>query len=378
MNARRTAAFAAAGSLLLLAVGCVSRSPEQVLRQWMTREEIAAAGPAAKQLAKTPTALLGLGRALPALWNVSPDTLSGVDWLGENWNDPLFVQQYMAAAAYAGLWVRTDWCDADTCRAWLKRGCVPGIVRSAAHTPPGESAWAMVAGWTAASGEVVLFNARGFFALPEATFHKRWCAQGFLVLAMPPERAPPPETADDWLSLGRYHEFRNEGPEALKAYEQAEARLPEDRAPHVRIGNVLAARDRWDEAESRYRRALEQNANGGTAANNLAYVLARRGIKLEEAEQLARRAVRDAPDDPRRLDTLGVALTAQGRWEEAAQALERARGKALSYPLNIQVSIARHLAEVYDKAGYRHLHQQVMRDVRRWETQLKRSAGSAP
>jgi predicted Zn-dependent protease len=60
------------------------------------------------------------------------------------------------------------------------------------------------------------------------------------------------------------------------------------------------------------------------ALNSLSYMFADRGLRLDEAIELARRAVKVEPDNPAYLDTLGWALFKQGRIEEAEEPLRKA------------------------------------------------------
>jgi len=76
------------------------------------------------------------------------------------------------------------------------------------------------------------------------------------------------------------------------------------------------------EAERWYRMAIDKGHLG--AANNFAYRLANAGRKLGEAEQLARRAVAEKPDNPYRVDTLGWVYFKKGDFALATKTLERA------------------------------------------------------
>jgi tetratricopeptide (TPR) repeat protein len=59
------------------------------------------------------------------------------------------------------------------------------------------------------------------------------------------------------------------------------------------------------------------------AANNLAFLLAEKGVKPAEALKLAEFAKSEMPDDPTVLDTLGWVYYQQGRYKTAIEELEK-------------------------------------------------------
>lgn len=92
----------------------------------------------------------------------------------------------------------------------------------------------------------------------------------------------------------------------------------------------LEALGRLDEAQRWYRQALAQDPSLHAAANNLAYLLVRQSSDPAEAVALARQAVEqaeaqgvDASTLANYLDTLGAALLASGKAQEAVQAYQR-------------------------------------------------------
>jgi Flp pilus assembly protein TadD len=86
----------------------------------------------------------------------------------------------------------------------------------------------------------------------------------------------------------------------------------------VNLGNVEARLDRREESERAYRRALVLSPGLSDALNNLAWLLLRGGSRLEEAEELAVEATREAgPEQPVAVDTLGRVQLARGRCGDA-------------------------------------------------------------
>lgn len=79
---------------------------------------------------------------------------------------------------------------------------------------------------------------------------------------------------------------------------------------------VLADRQKFDDAETLYREAIEENPNLSAAYTNLGLLLSDRG-RLREAEPLLAQAIRLEPGDPVAHINYGVALARQSRLEEA-------------------------------------------------------------
>lgn len=179
----------------------------------------------------------------------------------------------------------------------------------------------------------------------------------------------PPEAATWSLSLlermSRVRFFDQEGQVAKADEEAAQALLLEGQNTDLLVALALRERGlgRTAAAEDLFRRALKVDPHHPRAANNLAFLLAEQGQKLEEAVGLARRALLLEPTNPRVLDTLGYALFRQGRHEEAAATLERARQRARQQPIEVQNEIAFHLARAWLKMGQQARAREVLRGV---------------
>lgn len=108
-------------------------------------------------------------------------------------------------------------------------------------------------------------------------------------------------------------------------------------AYRITYSRVLQDRNEHDKAEEQLRAALELSPADPLVLNNLGYMLADRGVKLEEAEKLIRKALeedqkrgveRQATGRPiengHYLDSLGWVLFRQGKAKEAREYLLRA------------------------------------------------------
>jgi eukaryotic-like serine/threonine-protein kinase len=123
--------------------------------------------------------------------------------------------------------------------------------------------------------------------------------------------------------------------EAIGGYERIVASSPEYHVAlnnlglcYVRLAQLLAGRDRPQEAATAYRKALAFTPDNATAINDLAWMLAASpDPKLRDpgkAVELAERAVALAPKQASSWNTLGVARYRAGEWQTSIDALKKA------------------------------------------------------
>jgi Flp pilus assembly protein TadD len=93
-------------------------------------------------------------------------------------------------------------------------------------------------------------------------------------------------------------------------------------------------------------RAIELNPQNAPALNYLGYTYAEEGVRLDEAEDLIRRALAISPHDGFYVDSLGWVYYQRGQYPKAVELLERAVALANDDP-----TIAEHLGDAYNKSG---------------------------
>ncbi|MGD2131586.1 MAG: tetratricopeptide repeat protein [Maricaulaceae bacterium] len=111
---------------------------------------------------------------------------------------------------------------------------------------------------------------------------------------------------------------------------------------------TLERRDRWDEAEEYFQRALEIEPDQAQVLNYLGYSWVDRGEHLEEAFELIRRAVELEPNSGYIVDSLGWAHYRLGEFDEAVRHLERAVELDPQDP-----TLNDHLGDAYWRVGRR-------------------------
>jgi tetratricopeptide (TPR) repeat protein len=112
------------------------------------------------------------------------------------------------------------------------------------------------------------------------------------------------------------------------------------------LGSIYERQKKYDQAEQEFRKVLEVNPNNAAVLNYLGYMLADRGVRIEEATSMIQRAVKQEPTNGAYLDSLGWAYYKQNKLAEAEDYLRKAVDHEGSDP-----TILSHLANVYIKLG---------------------------
>ena len=102
----------------------------------------------------------------------------------------------------------------------------------------------------------------------------------------------------------------------------------------------------YKEVEKSLRMLLTSRPNDSEALNFLGYSLAERGVRLDEAENLIKRALKVKPDDGYYLDSLAWVYFHQGKYAKAIKVQTRAVGIVKDDPV-----MTEHLGDMYWKHG---------------------------
>jgi len=119
-----------------------------------------------------------------------------------------------------------------------------------------------------------------------------------------------------------------------------------DQVFRFHLGSVAMDQGEFAKAEALYRGVLELNANHATALNNVAWLMVLLG--KPGAPEYAERAIKIVPDNPSVMDTLAMALLADG---QASRALEIQRAAVARSPNSPTFEL--HLARILLETGER-------------------------
>lgn len=134
--------------------------------------------------------------------------------------------------------------------------------------------------------------------------------------------------------------------EAEKALVSGEKFFKSKESFNFILGSIYERQKTYDKAESTFRKVLEINPNNAAALNYLGYMLADRGVRLEESLDLIKKAVELDPNNGAYLDSLGWAYFRLNKLDEAELYLKKALDRVRKDP-----TIHEHLGDVYYRKG---------------------------
>jgi cellulose synthase operon protein C len=121
-------------------------------------------------------------------------------------------------------------------------------------------------------------------------------------------------------------------------------KAPDSLSLQFDIANLRSLQQRYDEAEAIYRRISAGNRGKASALNNLAWLMAVRGVKAAEALDSINQAITIEGPGPDLLDTRALASLAMGRSTDAIKDLEDALAVAPNGSMYLHLTQARLIA----------------------------------
>ncbi|HEY4950273.1 MAG TPA: tetratricopeptide repeat protein [Candidatus Acidoferrales bacterium] len=152
-----------------------------------------------------------------------------------------------------------------------------------------------------------------------------------------------------YLNLAQVQERGRKYAEAEQSAQKAEqmARGNDDKeTAWFMLGAIYERQKKFDQAEQEFRKALEVSPGNASVLNYYGYMLADRGVRLEEATAMIKQAVTQEPSNGAYLDSLGWAYYKQNKLTEAEESLRKASERQKHDP-----TILGHLGDVYAKLG---------------------------
>lgn len=154
---------------------------------------------------------------------------------------------------------------------------------------------------------------------------------------------------DLYLNIAQIYERARKYKEAEEAARKAEA-IPgdprENEMTWFLIGAIFERQKQFDKAEEEFKKVLNVNPKNAAALNYYGYMLADRGLRLDEAKEMIQRALDQEPFSGAYLDSLGWVYYKQNKLAEAETALRKAVEHESHDP-----TIRSHLGDVYAKQG---------------------------
>jgi tetratricopeptide (TPR) repeat protein len=137
-----------------------------------------------------------------------------------------------------------------------------------------------------------------------------------------------PEDVDFNRTVGAIFMRAERYPQAIEFYRNLLRQFPANielaKVAHSGLSVIYVNIDDFANGEKELETLLKRVPDDIGVFNDLGYLYADQGKKLEEAETMIRRAVEEEPDNSAYLDSLGWVLFKRGKYEEALKYLEKA------------------------------------------------------
>jgi tetratricopeptide (TPR) repeat protein len=158
-----------------------------------------------------------------------------------------------------------------------------------------------------------------------------------------------PEDREVYITLSQMYSRLKRWPEAEEALDKAERLSTKDEDKeyiYFLRGSTYERQKKYEPAEEMFRKVLGGDPQNATALNYLGYMLADRGVKLDEALAFIKKAVDLDPANGAYLDSLGWAYFKLGKYEMAEDSLLKA-----SQRIGTDPTVQDHLGDLYQKTG---------------------------
>jgi tetratricopeptide (TPR) repeat protein len=153
-----------------------------------------------------------------------------------------------------------------------------------------------------------------------------------------------PENAGFYLVLASMYEDDKDVKNAVESLKSGLKIFPDHEKMRYFFGALLDKQGNTDEAIVEMEKVLKQNPSNADALNFVAYTWTSQGVRLKDAEEMLKRALKLRPDSPFILDSMGWNQFMLGHNQDALVYLEKAASLKQD-----ETAILEHLVEVYAK-----------------------------
>jgi tetratricopeptide (TPR) repeat protein len=172
-----------------------------------------------------------------------------------------------------------------------------------------------------------------------------------------------PRNSDALVKLGQVLSAQGKRDEALVLYQRHLQENPRDARFYILTGELYELKLDWAKAQQMYQKALDLDPDNALASNNLAAVTVRTGGNLNVALSLAQAARRSLPESPDAADTLGWVYYKKGIYDSSADLFQEALKLAARNKRPEDATFHYHLGLAYQKTGKAALARQQLEQV---------------
>ncbi len=155
-----------------------------------------------------------------------------------------------------------------------------------------------------------------------------------------------PGNLDLYINLSQIYVDAKRYGEAEKVMRRAEEQKLDESRIKYQLATVYESQKDYDKAESLFKEILKENPKDGPTLNYFGYMLADRGVRLDEAVKMVQEALTVEPNNPAYLDSLGWAFFKLNDLQQAEKYLLQAGNMEKRDPV-----IADHIGDLYSKSG---------------------------
>src|SRR5437016_616817 len=158
-----------------------------------------------------------------------------------------------------------------------------------------------------------------------------------------------PEDREVYIALAQmYSRLKrwNEAEEAISKAEQLSTKPDDKQYTNFVKGSIYERQKKYEPAETQFKQILAADPQNAMTLNYFGYMLADRGVRLDEALGYIKKAVELEPANGAYLDSLGWAYFKLGKYDLAEENLN----KAIQHTPN-DPTVQDHLGDVYQKTG---------------------------
>jgi len=153
-----------------------------------------------------------------------------------------------------------------------------------------------------------------------------------------------PKQPEAHIVLGLTYVQKDQFDDAARTLEEGISQNPKSADLHFNLGTVYDKLNRFDDVVRAMETAIKLDPHHADALNYLGYSYAERGVKIDQALSLTRRAVALKPNNGYYIDSLAWALFKSGSFTEALTEMQRAVALAGDDPVLFE-----HLGDIYAK-----------------------------